>query len=361
MRYFRKLTLLLAAMTGLPLGAQNIDNMLASTQQIVFIDSIVVDKSDFLSAYLLNSEEGNLQSFAQFFKSNEEPYSIVYLNQLGNKCFYSQNSKLYTSDMIGSQWSKPTALEGLGEFQRMNYPFMSSDGITFYFAAISSEGLGGLDIYVSRYDSETGRFLKAENIGLPFNSEANDYMYVVSELDSIGFFASDRRQPEGKVCIYTFIPNKTRRVYSTSELDEEVIRNRAAISSIADTWGNGQSRLQALGRIEQLRNGAAKKKAAGDFYFVIDDNHVYTKLSDIRNAENRERMKQLLDMKKKFEQLDNELDKARRYYGKATKQERPSLRTEIIDYEQEHTQMLTSIRQLEKLIRNSEIQTLHQH
>lgn len=355
MRYRQILTTLLTVIPMLTVSAQEQNDMLASTQRIIFVDSIVVDKADFLKVYLINPEAGTLQTYSQFFKSDAEPYSVVYLNQLGSKCFYSQNSRLYTSDMIGSQWSKPTELEGLGDYQRLNYPFMLADGTTFYFAAISDGGLGGLDIYVSRYDGETGTFLKAENIGMPFNSEANDYMYVVDETDSIGYFATDRRQPNGKVCIYTFIPNKTRRVYSTDEYDEELIRSRADIRSIKDTWGNGRERQQALARIEQLRNGKlsnAKKK--GDFSFVIDDDHVYTILSDFRISDNRERMKQLLAMKKQFQQLDEELDKARRYYAKAPNSERPVLRTEIIDYEQEYQQMQTEIKQLERLIRQTE-------
>lgn len=353
MRYNRLLTLLLATISSLTASAQDFDHMLASTQHVVFVDSIVVNKNDLLSAYLLNDDAGTLQPFNKFFNSDAEPFSIVYLNQLGNKCFYTQNNRLYTSDMIGKQWSKPAPVEGLGLFQRMNYPYMLADGMTFYFAAIGDEGLGGLDIYVSRYDSETGKFLKAENIGMPFNSEANDYMYAIDETNSIGYFATDRRQPEGKVCIYSFIPNKTRLIYSTEQYDEATIRSRAALNSIADTWGNGKSRLQALARIGQLRDGA-KKKAESEFNFVVDDNHVYTKFSDIRNAENRQRMKQLLEMKQKYEQLDSELDKARRFYGKASQQDRPSLSSEILDYEQEQLRMQSDIRQMERMIRQTE-------
>ena len=198
------------------------EEMLDATQQIVIIDSVVVDKQQFLQAYKLSSEAGAVTGFNQFFKSEEQPYSTVYVNQMNNKCWFANDGRLYTSDRLGKEWSEPTPLEGLGQYQRTNYPFMLSDGTTLYFAAISSEGIGGLDIYVSRYDSESGTFLLAENIGLPFNSDANDYMYAVDELTNIGYFASDRRQPEGKVCIYTFIPNQKRLTYSTEEYDEEI-------------------------------------------------------------------------------------------------------------------------------------------
>lgn len=354
MRYLRRFSLVLTALTSFTANAQEIDDKLASTQEIIFVDSVVVNKSEFLNAYLINPEAGTLKSYNQFFKSDAEPYSVVYQNELGNKCFFSQKGNLYTSDMIANQWSTPAILEGLGHYQRLNYPFMLSDGTTFYFAAISDEGLGGLDIYMSRYDSESGSFLKAENIGMPFNSEANDYMYVIDETDSIGYFATDRRQPEGKVCIYTFIPNQTRRVYSTDDFDEETILNRAAITSIQDTWGDGEGRKRALARIEQLRNGAKVKKSSSDFRFVVDDNHVYTSLADFRHADNPNRVKQLLEQQKKYVQQENELDKTRRYYAKASSSERQSLRTEILDKEQALQRMQTSIRQLERIIRQTE-------
>ena len=356
MKYFRAITLLLSTLSATQLYAQDLDEMLASTQQIIFVDSVVVDKADFLNAYRLTSDAGSLMTFSQFFKNDAEPYSIVYQNQLGNKCYFGQNGSLYTADMIGNQWSKPTPLTGLGDFQRMNYPFMLSDGTTFYFAAIGDDGLGGLDIYMSRYNVEDGSFLKAENIGMPFNSEANDYMYAVNEMDSIGYFATDRRQPEGKVCIYTFIPNQSRRVYSSDDFSEDVIRSRAAINSIADTWGDGKARERALLRIQQLSNGQARTGIAQTgILFVVDDQHVYTAATQFRNTDNRERFKQLLDMKQKHQKLETELEKARRYYAKASGEERPSLKSEILDYELDYIQQQTAIHEFEKLIRQTEI------
>jgi len=380
MRYNKTFTFLLTALLALPLYAQKrkpavkkkqpavevvaepvdpkLEAMLASTQRVVFIDSVVVDKQSFLDAYLLNPEVGTIMTYHKFFHNDAEPYSTVYMNQLGNKCFYAQNKQLFTSDMIGQQWSNPTPLDGLGDFETMNYPFMLSDGTTFYFAAIGDEGIGGLDIYMSRYDSENGTFLKAENIGMPFNSEANDYMYVVNEMDSIGYFATDRRQPEGMVCIYTFIPNQTRRVYASEDFSNQAIRDRAAITRIADTWGNGSARKRALARIEQLRNSsqqqASKKKDA--FRFVVDDNHVYTALSDFRNPDNRTRFTQLQEMKLKCDKMARELEKARNYFAKAPQDDRSALRSEILDDEQEYEQMQTSIIQMEKLIRRTELQ-----
>jgi len=335
-----------------------ITEMRASTQQVMFIDSVVIDKKSFLDAYVLNPDAGSILPYNQFFRANDQPYATVYVNQLGNKCFYSRSGHLYTRDMLGKQWGDPSELEGLGHFTHGNYPFMLSDGTTFYFAAISEEGLGGLDIYVSRYDSESGEFLRAENLGMPFNSEANDYMYAIDELDSIGYFATDRRQPEGYVCIYAFIPNQTRRTFDPDVYDEETIRSRAEIRQIADTWEDNSVRKRALARLKSIAAPTTNQEQPKDFKFVVNDQITYTSLADFRDPDNRDRMNELLNMKKKYTQLSADLQKSRNYYAKATAEERVSLKKELADGEQQFYKLEQNIHILEKAIRNAEIKAL---
>lgn len=194
-----------------------LERMRTNTQRIMFVDSFVVDKQQFLQAYHLAPEVGQLARFQDIFNTRNQPNAYVYVNELGNRCYLSQEApdstvNLYTSETLDNRWSRPVALRGINddrEFRRVNYPFMMGDGQTFYFAAEGDEGLGGYDIYVTRYDAEAGSFLHPANIGMPFNSEANDYMYVVDEYSNLGWFATDRNQTDGKVCIYVFLPSPT--------------------------------------------------------------------------------------------------------------------------------------------------------
>ena len=94
-----------------------------------------------------------------------------------------------------------------------NYPFMLSDGITLYYAAVGVESFGGYDIFVTRYDMDEKKFLYPENLGMPFNSPANDYMLAIDEFNQLRWFFSDRNQTENKVCIYIFIKNDIRKEY----------------------------------------------------------------------------------------------------------------------------------------------------
>ena len=60
-------------------------------------------------------------------------------------------------------------------------------------------------------------------------------MFVIDEFNNLGWFASDRYQPEDKVCIYVFIPNATKKVYNYEETDPQRLIRLAQIHSIKDT------------------------------------------------------------------------------------------------------------------------------
>lgn len=75
--------------------------------------------------------------------------------------------------------------------------------------------------FVTRYNTNTDTYLVPENVGMPFNSPYNDYMYVIDEYNNLGWFASDRYQPEDKVCIYVFVPNDSKRTYNYEAMEPE--------------------------------------------------------------------------------------------------------------------------------------------
>ena len=369
----RKITiLLLAILLSLPMVAQKrkrntrpkpapvveepqedprITNMREMTQQIIIVDSIVVNKDQFLASIRLSSECGQLMNTGAFFRNQLQ--GTLYLNEMGNKVYFSQpdghQQQLYTADKLGNEWSKPQPLQGLSEgIDEASYPFMLTDGLTFYFAGKGEESIGGYDIFMTRYDSRSGSFLKPENIGMPFNSEANDYMYAIDEANRIGYFASDRRQPEGKVCIYIFIPSDTRKTYDNSKYTEEQIRNFADIASIADTWGNGTERKAALDRIKSkyaTHDIPGQLVSTGDAASAVEfhskeANSLYQKLLKEQNA---------LDI------VNSSLDMLRQKYHKANASERNSMKSEILKLEEQALQLNASVKQLTKATRNAEI------
>ena len=342
-----------------PAEDPRITEMRELTQQIIFFDSVVVEKNHFLSAIRLHPESGRLSSFNDFFRVQGTPDGYVYLNEMGNKCYFSDVSddgglRLFTNDKLGSEWSSPTPLKGINEgISEANYPFMMADGTTFYFAAKGEESIGGYDIFMTRYDAEDGRFFKPENIGMPFNSEANDYMYAIDETNNIGYFVTDRRQPEDKVCVYMFIPPTTRRNYNVESLSDEQLRGYADISRIADTWGNGKERKLALERLNSLQE-TGREENKPEMTFVINDQMTYTSVSQFRHPDSKGLYAELQEAKRQLEDTQVLLEKSRNYFAKASADDKQTLRPEILDAEKKLERLIADTKSLEKRIRNAE-------
>ena len=339
-----------------------ITNMREMTQQIVIIDSIVTDKSQFLSHYILSSETGKIMTASQFKGIKADGY--IYLNEMGNKAYFGKADKngirqIFTSDKLGDRWGEPILMNGLSEgIDEADYPFMMNDGITFYFAARGEESIGGYDIFFTRYDSRSGAFLKPENIGMPFNSEANDYMYAADEQSGIGYFVSDRRQPEGKVCVYIFILPDTRRSYDPSKFTEQQIRDFADITRIADTWGNGSERRAALERLKAVftndRQPAADNATEANTAIVINDRLTYSSVRDFRSPTAANHYRELLKARERLSTLEAELQKSRDRYVRADENGRSLLRDIILHNEEQSLMLRNNIHTLEKQIRNEE-------
>ena len=341
---------------------EKMDRMIANTAQVMFIDSFVVNKADFLSRYILNPEAGRIDTYQKLYNTQRQPNAYVYFNELGNRCFLSQENNegiinLYSSERVDNKWTRQTKLRGINDektFSRVNYPYMLGDGETLYFAAEGEDGLGGYDIYTSTYDKDTQRFLQPVNIGMPFNSVANDYMFVIDEYSNIGWFASDRNQPADTVCIYVFVP-ESRKTYNPDVYTHEQIANFARITSIADTWTDKQKLDQALARLQMTRDRSRQAILGRDFVFVINDDITYYQLSDFKEPENVRRYHELSSLRASYNKMSKVLLQARDYWPTAPKDEVNELRVEVVATEKRQYELYQRIHDKEKEIRNKEI------
>lgn len=84
------------------------------------------------------------------------------------------------------------------------YPYISPHGSTLYFSSTGHSIMGGLDINKAE-KTRSHSFRKPENLGIPFNSEADDFGIVFSDdYGTEGFFSSNRKFSRGGVDIYSF-------------------------------------------------------------------------------------------------------------------------------------------------------------
>ena len=82
---------------------------------------------------------------------------------------------------------------------RETFPFISSNNELF-FASDGHPGLGGLDVFVTKIESET--FSKVNNLGKPVNSPFDDFSFAISATENVGFVTSNRPQGKGGDDIY---------------------------------------------------------------------------------------------------------------------------------------------------------------
>lgn len=108
----------------------------------------------------------------------------------------------YTEDR-DTVWSLPVLLnEGLVSSSDEICPMLSGDGKTLYFASSGLYGVGGYDIYMSSWDDSKGEWGTPVNMGFPYSSPYNDFLYAETPDGRYTLFASDRDCPPDSVDVY---------------------------------------------------------------------------------------------------------------------------------------------------------------
>lgn len=337
--------------------------MLKGVERVCVIDSFVVDKKHFLNAYCLSPQAGKLMSYADYFPHSEKTGTTVFENELGNKLLYSEataegKQRLLSSTRLLDDWTPGASLQGhFPDTLDIAYPYLMSDGITLYYASEGPESLGGLDIFVTRYNTQTDAYLRPDNIGMPFNSPYNDYMYVVDEYANLGWFASDRHQPADSVCIYVFIPNASKEVYSYEQMDTGQLRALASLTNLHDTWTHPETVDKALGRLNEIRNEERQEVNAPKhaFEFIVDDRRTYHQENDFRSPQALALFRQYLQTRETFMGQCKKLDELRTRYAQSTANERASMAPAILDLEKRLLQLESDTKRLAKEVRKAEL------
>ena len=328
------------------------ESMLQSTAKVMFIDSVVVDKEQFLQAIPLPSDLGQIK-----FRPNSS-YLLEYQNELDDRKFIADGDTaitlLKTQTATGKSWSLAEKLPGLDnkEYLLQNYPFLASDGITLYFSAEGPLSMGGRDIFMTSFDSDKGIWLQPQNYGLPFNSPANDYLLIIDDLDSLGWLVTDRRQPEGKVCVYTFVPTSVRQNFEVDGLSNAMLKSYADIKSIKDTWKFG-NRQTAMLRLKNIRTKIRKQQNKNNINFIINDKQIIRSVDDFKSDESRTLYKQLIEIKQIITEEEQQLQKQRIQYESDSSM-REKLYPIIIKEEQLIQKQKLEQIAIEKRIRNIE-------
>lgn len=149
------------------------------------------------------------------FKYNSNEYSV------GQPCMTKDGLNLYfISDMPGGyggtdiwrcmkledgSWGAPINLgENINTSEDEMYPYISPKGNILFFSSLGHSILGGLDICKS-IKTRFNTFSKPQNLGVPFNSNKDDFGIIfIDKNGSEGFFSSNRLGGVGGIDAYHF-------------------------------------------------------------------------------------------------------------------------------------------------------------
>ena len=131
-----------------------------------------------------------------------------YVPQDAGSIYYSgvdSNSvrNVYYTEYQDSGWTAPKLVnESLTTAHDEIYPTLSEDGKTLWFASAGLYGVGGYDLYVSHWNERTRDWDVPTNLGFPYSSPYDDFLYYNSEDGRYTIFASNRDCPRDSVNVY---------------------------------------------------------------------------------------------------------------------------------------------------------------
>lgn len=332
-------------------------SMLERVEDIAVIDSVKIDKQHFLSAYRLPRDLGKLGLYRDEDGVSTEEVRGVYYTGREDKMLFANgvdggDLDLNVSYRLVGGWSDAVGLSSvLNTSEDENFPFELPDGVTLYFASKGHNSLGGYDIFLTRYNGTINDYSVPVNIGMPFNSPANDYLYVFDELAHIGWFATDRCQHADTVVVYEFVPNTERVLLRTDDVDyRRRVAQMKAYRKVNLTAEEGEDNTIEIGKQES------------EISFFVNDGVVYTRVSQFRSEVARGLFVELQEADKRLLTLMRLLEgKRREFFFAVVEDDRDVLRAEVLEleakvrrYKELVDEYVLQIRREEILIRNRE-------
>lgn len=308
------------------------DEMLERIEEVTILDSAKVTRADMLKVMRIAKDQGSLQMSGE---------NVVYTTGRGDKSICAEKGDLWRA-YSGEEKTKLAG--GVNSGAEENYPFELMDGVTLYFGSRREGGLGGYDIYMSRYNNETGEYSEPMNLGMPYNSLDNDYMMVIDEFNSEGWFATDRRQKKDTVVIYKFRVTDNKQ-YLSDELDDEILIRSAKLL---------RYRLGASKSTKETESREEESSSMVKFY--VNDTIVYESISQFVDDEARLLYEETLNLQVdlKLEQIVIEGLK-REFRVTEDAVEKESLKRDILEMEAKMADEETRVKNNIKTIRQKEL------
>jgi len=313
---------------------ERIARMLRHVQEVCVIGYTELLRQDLLTAYPVTQLKMDAEGKVSYTTQRGDR-QLMTIDHMGTHLLVSRQRLL-------ENWTGCDTLSPVVNFNAtVNYPYLLSDGVTLYFAAEDSLGLGGMDLYISRYNTTNNTWTQPTLLDCPFNSAANDYMLVIDEANDVGYFATDRFSDSAHVRVYSFALAETKQYLHDLEPDSLIAMAQLRSYCVAETK---QDKAAVSSHDEQEK----------EIYLVLNDHTLYTSWSDFRHPEAAQEYRHYLQLQRQYESAQHQLDLLRQQYSRADATTRQQLNLTILSVEtqldtlpDEISRSLSSVRQLE--------------
>lgn len=232
----------------------------------------------------------------------------IYVPQDSRDIYYSAKDEegirnIYATHLSDSLWSVPALInEQMTSSSDEIYPMLSPDGQSLYFASKGLYGMGGYDLYVSQWNKETGDWDIPVNMGFPYSSPYDDFLFVNTEDGKYSIFASNRECGRDSVTIYV--------------LEYDSMPVRKAVNEVGEL--RDLAALTPVGNPTRIDNGAA----------VPDDSQ-----QDEGTKRYMDKMREVRALRDSVARFGKNLDKMRSGFASASDEEKARLSAEIAEKE----------------------------
>ena len=290
------------------LQAQNGRNMLAYCSQPSVVARQRFSIEDFFLYYPLKDRSWRAVPNQLDSLDGGDLVRAMYLPDGEPEIYYSAADadgihNIYRTHLQDTVWAVPELInETLTSSSDEIFPMLSPDGNSLYFSSKGLYGMGGYDLYVSRWNRETHDWETPVNLGFPYSSPADDFLFMNTPDGKYSLFASNRECAKDSVWLYVleYDGMPVRKALS----DPEQVK---ALSRLVPD--NDPSRLENRGAVASLEEGV--------------DTRRYT-----------EKMRQVRQLRDSIYAVGQSIDRARARIATASDEERRTLAASILDREQ---------------------------
>ena len=322
--------------------AEKLQRYLRRVERLQIIDSVDIALDDMLSACTLSEEAGSL--------TYDSLGRVLYTNQRGDRRLWTEKKDsaefIVTSHRLLDQWTSADTLpETVNQFQKQTNPYILSDGVTLYYAACDTNGLGGYDLHVTRYNTATETYTNPENLGLPYNSPANEYLLAIDEGRNVGYLATDRFSAKDSVRIYTFVPSEYKQYWRGISRDSLVAYAQLKQYIIAEEQMKELSEDSTIEETNVLTS----------IFFVLNDSVVYTSLDHFKNPQARKLYQDWEKKKKQWQEDQEQLNNLRWQYSEGDEKQQKTIAPTIIQLEKQQRQSIAECNHLLYSVQKAEL------